>query len=106
VSATLEQVRSCVGRRAVRVSDHADEQIADDSLSLPDILAGVGEAVVVEDYPDAARGPSVLALHRLRDGEAVHVVWAFRKGTSEPAVLVTAWIPDPHLWSPDFLTRR
>ncbi len=102
----LERVRALVGLREVRVSDHGASELDEDSIRLPDLFASVADATAVEDYPADRRGASVLALHRDRDGRPVHVVWAIAKGSTTPAVLVTAWRPDPLRWSADFLTRR
>jgi len=71
-----------------------------------DVLDRVGGAVVVEDYPDAARGPTVLVLQSDLANAPIHVVWAIAKGRTEPAVLVTAYRPDPARWSPDFMHRK
>jgi hypothetical protein len=47
----------------------------------------------------------VLALQRDRDGSPVHVLWGIPRGETGPAVLVTAYRPDPRRWSDD-LKRR
>ena len=36
----------------------------------------------------------------------IHVVWGIPKGKTEPAVLITAYRPDPDLWENDFLRRK
>jgi hypothetical protein len=36
----------------------------------------------------------------------VHAVWGIPKGATGPAVLVTAYRPDPSRWSEDFMRRR
>jgi hypothetical protein len=80
--------------------------MAANSITTDEILVGLVNAVVVEDYPDAARGPSVLVLQKDDDGLPVHVVWGIAKDTTGPAVVITAYRPDPARWSPDFARRR
>jgi len=106
VSETLDLVRAAVAAGEVRVSQHAIAELNADAITLDDILDGAPSAIAVEDYPSAWKGPSVLALHRAHDGRALHVVWGFARGTTRPAVLVTAYRPDPDRRTADFLERR
>ena len=71
-----------------------------------DVLATVAEGIVVEDYPDYAKGLCVLVLQKDSRGEPMHVVWGIPKGVSSPAVLITAYSPDADRWEPGFLSRR
>ena len=106
MSATLDRVRACIAAGRVVSSTHGLGRIDKYGLLFEDLLSSVDVARLVEDYPDAVRGPTVLALHRLQDGSPVHAVWAFGADHDNVAVLVTAYVPDPTRWSADFLTRR
>jgi putative SOS response-associated peptidase YedK len=75
MSDTLRSVRGLVRRREVRISSHGYDELAADGILATDVIAGVENAEVVEDYPDYPKGPCVLVLQRDGDDQPVHVVW-------------------------------
>lgn len=105
MSETLAKVQIIADREDIRISAHGYDELAADGIFFTDILAGLGAAAVVEDYPNAARGPSVLVLQKDSQGRAIHVVWGIPRGREAPAVLVTAYRPEPSQWSSDFTKR-
>jgi len=106
MSQTLDNVRTLIASGAVRVSSHGYDELAEDGIMVRDLVVGIEAASVVEDYPDYAKGPCVLVLQHDRFDKPVHVVWGIPKGKDSPGVLVTAYRPDPGLWSHDFLRRK
>jgi hypothetical protein len=70
------------------------------------VLNGAPEATVIEDYPGYPKGTCILVLQRDSHAKPIHVVWGIPKGATSPAVLVTAYRPDPEKWSNDFLRRK
>lgn len=79
---------------------------AEDDITVQEVLEGAKTAIVIEDYPDYPKGPSVLVLHFDGIGRPIHVVWRIPKGFEKPAVLVTAYRPRPVRWTNDFTERR
>jgi Domain of unknown function (DUF4258) len=106
LSDTLTQIQALVARGAIRISNHGYDELSKDDISVSDIVGGINSAVVVEDYPTAMRGPSVLVLQWEALRRPVHVVWAIPRDRSEPAILVTAYRPDEERWSSDFMRRK
>lgn len=105
MSQTLVAIQSLAARGEYRFSRHALEELEADGILPLEVVHGIQSAVVVEDYPEHRRGPCVLVLCRGEQGEPIHAVWGLQAGTTTPAVLVTAYRPDPAEWSPDFLRR-
>jgi hypothetical protein len=106
MSQTFRVIRELVVRREVKISAHGYDELAADDILARDIVAGVQDGVVVQEYPDYPKGPSVLVLKRDQQGKPIHVVWGIPRQASTPAVVVTAYRPDPAKWTVDFLRRR
>jgi len=105
VSKTYVSIRELVLKKNVLISSHGYDELAEDGLLVKDIITSISKAIVVEDYPDAFKGASVLLLQQDRDGNPIHTVWGIPKEKMEPAVLITAYIPSPLKWDKTF-TRR
>jgi len=106
MSGTLEQLKALVTKGEVRISDHGYDELAADNLSVRNVVSGLTDAELLEDYPDFPKGPCVLVLERDLDNQPIHAVWGIPKGTTSPAVLVTAYRPDPVQWTDDFRSRK
>ena len=105
MSVTFEQIRQLIKKNEIQISAHGYEQLAEDEILVRDIISSIDQAVIVEDYPNYAKGPSVLVLQKDKQGTLIHVVWGIPKNALTPAVLVTAYRPDPKKWVDGF-TRR
>lgn len=106
MSSTLDQIRELIRNGSVRISEHGYDELAADGILAREAIRGISSAILVEDYPSYPKGACVLVRETDNDGRHIHVVWGIPKGKTEPAVLVTAYRPDPDLWENDFLKRK
>ncbi len=106
MSETLLRIQNLVAKGEVRVSLHGYEELAADDIRIRDVVTGLEEAIVVEDYPDYHKGPSVLVLAHDSSGSPIHVVWGIPAGQESPAVLITGYRPDPERWDETWRRRR
>src|SRR5262245_61141670 len=106
MSRTFDKVRALVQRAEVRISDHGYDEMSDENILARDVLAGVFNGIGVEVYPSYGKGPGVHVQQDELNEQPVRVVWGIPKDLSAPAVIVTAYRPDPNLWSEDFTRRK
>lgn len=105
MSGLFDKISKLVRDKQVLISAHGYDELANDNLSVREILEGVSDAIVIEDYQDYHKGPCSLVLQKDKMDNPIHVLWGIPKDAETPAVLVTTYRPDPEHWSQDF-TRR
>ncbi len=105
MSKTLIQILNLAERNELRISDHGYDELADDHIHVRDIVTSLPEAELLEDYPDFFKGPCVLLLQYDGNSDPIHTVWGIPSGKMSPAVLITAYRPDPKKWTNDFRRR-
>ncbi len=106
MSAILDTIRSLVNSEELRISEHGYDELVADRITVREIVESVVDAVLIEEYSEYPKGPCVLVLQHDRSGQPVHAVWGLPAGYTTPAVLITAYRPDPERWDPEFIRRR
>jgi len=54
----------------IRISEHGYDELAEDGLTAREVLGGIQESVVVEEYLNYPKGPCVLILAEGSSGRA------------------------------------
>ena len=102
---TLQRIRELARAGIVKISEHGYDELVVDGISARELVEGVQDALLIEEYPSFGKGPCVLVRQRDRQGNAIHAVWGIPKKELSPAVLVTAYRPDPERWVDDYSRR-
>ena len=82
---TLGQIQALVERGETRISLHGYDELADDQISVREVVGG---------------------LQRDGAGRLIHVVWGIPAGRISPAGVITAYRPDPAKWDESGKRRR
>lgn len=95
VDALLIRIRTQVSERAVRITDHAREEMEEESITLAEVLEAIINGRIIENYPDHKRGSCCLLYGLTARKRPLHVVCT----TSLPRLVrITVYIPLPPKW--------
>ena len=83
---------------------HALRQMFQRRISDTEIHEILDKGVIIEEYPDDTPFPSCLVSGKA-DHRPIHVVMAYNNVERE-AIVITAYEPDPEVWSEDFSRRK
>ncbi|MCB1192204.1 MAG: DUF4258 domain-containing protein [Leptospiraceae bacterium] len=106
MSLLFNEILHLVAKNEIKISEHGYDELMNDSIYIKDILDNISKAIVVEEYPDYPKGACVLVLENDNQNRPIHVLWGIPKNLASPAVLITAYRPDPNKWSNDFTRRK
>ena len=100
----LDRVREAIAAERVTWSRHGVVRMQERGITRADVLDGLRDGQVIENYPDDLPYPSALVLG-FAGVRPVHVVVALNTTTPE-AHIITVYEPSPDEFEPDWRTRR
>ena len=91
----LQRLIDQVDREALRVTQHAQEEMTEEDIVLEDTLEAIRSGTILENYPEHRRGACCLVCGYTRQGRSLHVVCT----TAQPLlILITVYEPKPPKW--------
>ena len=76
----LDQIKSLAAAEEIRITQHAQQAMAEEEIALDDVLQAIRVARVVENYPEHRRGPCCLICGRTAAGGVRSTSFARRHG--------------------------
>lgn len=87
----------------IALTKHARERLTERAITIDDIVNGIDTGEVIKQYEDDKPLPSCLVLGLSVNNKYIHIVVS---NDEEYIYIITAYYPDPQLWSDDFKTRK
>ena len=88
----MKQIRSDAITENFLVSFHAREEMANDKYLLSDVIDGLLNGEILEDYPKHKRGACCLVNGVTESGRPIHIVCTTEKS---PMAIITVYEPKP-----------
>jgi len=95
LEALLVRIKSQAVGGDFRITQHAQQEMAEDEISLDDVLEAIQDGEILEHYPEHRRGACCLLCGLTDKGRPLHIVCT----TAQPVlILITAYEPRPPKW--------
>ena len=91
----LDRIQAQARVGDLRVTQHAQQEMIEEQISLDDVVEAISQGIVLEDYPQHRRGACCLVYGRTRAGRAVHVVCTSAQPT---LIIITVYEPKLPKW--------
>lgn len=91
----LRVIKGHVAKLNFRVTQHAQQEMAEENILLDEVLEALLSAKVLEDYPQHRRGPCCLVFGHTSAERPLHIVCT----TARPLlIIITVYEPKPPKW--------
>jgi len=95
VQEILRRIRGKIEAGELRITQHAQQEMVEEDITLGEVIEAVSTGTILEDYPQHRRGPCCLIAGETAGRRPLHVVCT----TDLPVVIViTTYVPKPPKW--------
>lgn len=91
----LHRIQVQLSAGNLRITQHAQQEMVEEDISLDDLLETISHGQILEDYPQHRRGACCLLSGRTSAGRAIHLVCT----TAQPTlIIITTYEPKLPKW--------
>ena|SRR5437588_153164 len=99
----LRKIRKQALEQSIRITQHAQEEMDDEEITLDEVLTAIGNGHILENYAEYLRGPCCLLYGRTFNERPLHIVCT----TAKPMlIIITVYEPMPPKWVSPTLRRE
>jgi hypothetical protein len=99
----LERIHAQAAAESIRITQHAHQEMAEDDISLDELLEALTAGQILENYAEHRRGPCCLLNGVTDSGQPIHIVCT----TAQPTlIIITVYVPKPPKWVTPTQRRR
>ena len=103
LEAILERIRAQAGAENIRITQHAQQEMVEENITLDEVLEAIATGQILENYPKHRRGACCLLNGFTRQGRPLHIICA----TTRPVlIIITVYEPRPPKWITPTRRRR
>ena len=95
LNSVLTQIHNQAAAEALRVTQHAQQEMVEEEISLDEVLQTLVNGSILENYPTHQCGACCLVGGQCHNGRNLHVVCT----TTQPIlIIITVYEPKPPKW--------
>lgn len=99
----LKRIRIQAEAEDLRVTQHAQQEMAEENITLDEVLEAIAAVTILENYPEHQRGACCLLNGLTKDNCFLHIVCT----TARPIlIIITVYEPKPPKWVTPTRRRR
>lgn len=91
----LNGIKRLAAAEKVRITQHAQQEMAEEGITLDEVGQAIRVATVLEEYPEHRRGPCCLIYGQTQADRPLHIVCT----SAQPVlIIITVYEPKPPKW--------
>lgn len=91
----LEHIRAQADVENIRITQHAQQEMAEEGITLNEVIEAIATGTILENYPEHRRGACCLLNGVSKNDRPLHIVCT----TAQPVlIIITVYEPKPPKW--------